>query len=162
MSAGETAAGAGAASQEDPVAALQRERDDYFALAQRKQAEFENFRKRMTRENAAAVDKGVARVAGELLGALDHLELALRAAQAEGGSLYEGVRMVQQELLGALGRVGVEVFDPKGSAFDPNEHEAMAQQPAEGVEPGHVVTVYQQGYRHNGQVLRPARVVVAA
>ncbi len=142
--------------------ALRAERDEYLALAQRKQAEFENFRKRMTRENAAAVDRGVSKLAGELLGALDPLELALRAAEAEGGALYDGVRIVQQELLGALGRVGIQAFDPKGEPFDPNEHEAMVQQPVEGAESGTVVETYQQGYRANGTVLRPARVVVAA
>ena len=142
--------------------ALRAERDEYLALAQRKQAEFENFRKRMTRENAAAVDRGVSKLAAELLGALDHLELALRAAEAEGGALYDGVRIVQQELLGALGRVGIQAFDPKGEPFDPNEHEAMVQQPVEGAESGTVVETYQQGYRSGGGVLRPARVVVAA
>ena len=146
----------------DELATLRAERDQYLALAQRKQAEFENFRKRMTRENAAAVERGVSKLATELLGALDHLELALRAAEAEGGALYDGVRIVQQELLGALGRVGIQAFDPKGRPFDPNEHEAMAQQPVEGAESGTVVETYQQGYRVNGAVLRPARVVVAA
>ncbi len=155
------------AGPEDPEApvdldALRAERDEYLALAQRKQAEFENFRKRMTRENAAAVDRGVARLATELLGALDHLELALKAAEAEGGTLYDGVRMVQQELLGALGRVGIQAYDPRGTAFDPTEHEAMVQQPVEGAATGTVVETYQQGYRLNGMVLRPARVVVAA
>ncbi len=72
------------------------------------------------------------------------------------------MRIVQQELLGALGRVGIEAFDPKGERFDPNEHEAMAQQPVDGAESGTVVETYQQGYRSGGGVLRPARVVVAA
>jgi molecular chaperone GrpE len=155
------------AGPEDPEApvdldALRAERDEYLALAQRKQAEFENFRKRMTRENAAAVDRGVSKLAAELLGALDHLELALRAAEAEGGALYDGVRIVQQELLGGLARVGIQAFDPKGEPFDPNEHEAMVQQPVEGAESGTVVETYQQGYRSGAGVLRPARVVVAA
>ena len=146
----------------DDPSALRAERDQYLALAQRKQAEFENFRKRMTRENAAAVDRGVSKLAGELLGALDHLELALRAAEAEGGALYDGVRIVQQELHAALGRVGIQAFDPTGEPFDPTEHEAMVQQPVEGAESGTVVQTYSQGYRANGAVLRPARVVVAA
>ena len=69
---------------------------------------------------------------------------------------------MQEELLDALARVGVEAFSPEGEPFDPVEHEAMAQQPVEGAESGTVVEVYQQGYRLNGTVLRPARVVVAA
>jgi molecular chaperone GrpE len=158
----DAAGGAEAAPPPQDPATLQQERDNYLALAQRTQADFENYRRRMARENAAALDKGVARLAKELLGALDHLELALRAAEAEGGPLYDGVRIVQQELLAALGRVGIQAFDPKGAPFDPNEHEAMVQQPADGAESGSVLETYQQGYRLNGTVLRPARVVVAA
>ena len=69
---------------------------------------------------------------------------------------------MRDDLVRALDRVGIQPFAPEGEAFDPNEHEAMASQPVEGKEPGTVVEVYQQGYRLNGQVLRPARVVVAA
>jgi molecular chaperone GrpE len=68
---------------------------------------------------------------------------------------------VQTELAGALARVGIEAYSPAGERFDPEQHEAMAQQPVEGAEPGTVVEVYQQGYRLNGAILRPARVVVA-
>ncbi|HEX8104226.1 MAG TPA: nucleotide exchange factor GrpE, partial [Solirubrobacteraceae bacterium] len=95
---------------------------------------------------------------------LDHLELALQAAEADASAaeFAKGVRLVQGELGKALGRVGIEAFSPQGERFDPEHHEAMAQQPApEGAEPGTVITVYQQGYRLNGTVLRPARVVVA-
>lgn len=149
----------------DDVEALRAraaERDEYLALAQRAQADFENYRRRMARETAQAMDRGAGKLAKELLPALDHLELALKAGEAEGGELLKGVRMVQEEMLGALARVGIEAFSPTGERFDPNEHEAMVQQPAEGFEPGTVVQVYQQGYRLNGVVLRPARVVVAA
>ena len=69
---------------------------------------------------------------------------------------------MQQELASALTRVGIEAFSPQGETFDPNEHEAMAQQPVEGTRPGTVVEVYQAGYKLNGTVVRPARVVVAA
>ena len=73
----------------------------------------------------------------------------------------KGFRLVHEELLGALERVGIQGFSPQGEPFDPNEHEAMAQAPIEGVESGTVGEVYQSGYRINGAVLRPARVVVA-
>jgi molecular chaperone GrpE len=139
--------------------------DEYLALAQRTQADFENFRKRMTRDVAAAEQRGVGKLAKELLPALDNLGRALAAAQAEGesdGHLGTGVRLVQEELLAALRRAGIEPFSPRGERFDPNEHEAMAQQPVEGAEPGTVAEVYQQGFRHGESVLRPARVVVAA
>ena len=146
----------------DAATEAQAKADEYLALAQRTQADFENFRKRAARDAAAAVDRGVEKLARELLPALDHLELALKAAEAEGGELFKGVHMVQGEMLGALARVGIEAFAPIGEPFDPNEHEAMVQRPAEGFEPGTVAEVYQQGYRLNGVVLRPARVVVAA
>src|SRR3954453_11793320 len=145
----------------DELAAKARERDEYLALAQRTQADFDNFRKRMARENAAAADRGAGKLAKELLPALDHLELALKSAGEE-GDVVKGFAMVRDELLAALERVGIQAFSPQGEPFDPNEHEAMAQQPAEGAEPGTVVEVYQHGYRINGAVLRPARVVVAS
>ena len=103
----------------------------------------------------------MAKLAKELLPALDNLDRALEAA-AEEDPLLEGVRLVRAELSAALARVGVESFDPKGERFDPVHHEAMAQQPVEGAASGTVVEVYQPGYRLNGTVIRPARVVVAA
>jgi molecular chaperone GrpE len=135
----------------------------YLALAQRTQADFENFRKRAAREAAVAADRGMAKLAKELLPALDHLDLALRAAEEHGGGEFaKGIRQIQDELIGALARVGIQAYSPKGEPFDPSEHEAMASQPVEGAESGTVTEVYQQGYRINGTVLRPARVVVAA
>jgi molecular chaperone GrpE len=140
---------------------LTRQRDNYLELAQRTKADFENYRKRMARENAAALDRGMAKLAKELLPALDHLELALKAAEGH-EDVVKGFAMVGDELQAALARVGIQAFSPKGETFDPNEHEAMASQPHEGAEAGTVVEVYQSGYRINGSVLRPARVVVAA
>jgi molecular chaperone GrpE len=136
------------------------ERDKYLTLAQRTQADFENYRKRMARENAAAQDRGVAKVAKELLPALDHLEHALKAAEGH-QDVVKGFALVRDEIVAALGRAGIEPFSPEGEPFDPNEHEAMAAQPSEDAESGTVLEVYQQGYRLNGAVLRPARVVVA-
>jgi molecular chaperone GrpE len=140
------------------------EREDeahkYLALAQRTQADFENYRKRMARENAAAQDRGVAKVARELLPALDHLEHALKAAAGH-EDVVKGFALVSDEIVAALGRAGIEPFSPEGEPFDPNEHEAMAAHASEDAEPGTVIEVYQRGYRLNGQVLRPARVVVA-
>ncbi len=149
----------------DELLARAGKADEYLALAQRTQADFENFRKRMTRDVAAAETRGVSRLAKELLPALDNLGRALAAAEAEGesdGHLGTGVKLVHDELLAALKRAGIEPFSPRGERFDPNEHEAMAQQPAQGAESGTVVEVYQQGFRQGESVLRPARVVVAA
>lgn len=136
-------------------------RDEYLALAQRTQADFENYRKRVAKESAIAQKRGVAKLALELLPALDNLDRALDAA-AEEDPLLEGVRLVRNELHAALARTGIESFSPKGERFDPAQHEAMAQQPVEGVESGCVAEVFQPGYRMGEMVIRPARVLVAA
>jgi molecular chaperone GrpE len=132
----------------------------FLELARRTQADFENYRKRMARENAQAAERGAAKLAKELLPALDHLEIALKASEGH-ADVVKGFALVRDELLAALGKSGIQAFSPQGESFDPNQHEAMAQQPSEEVASGTVLEVYQQGYRINGQILRPARVVVA-
>jgi molecular chaperone GrpE len=132
----------------------------YLELAKRTQADFENYRKRMARENASAADRGAAKLAKELLPALDHLEIALKAAEGH-EDVIKGFALVRDELIAALAKSGIQAFSPAGEQLDPNEHEAMAQQPSEEAESGTVLEVYQQGFRINGQILRPARVVVA-
>ncbi len=140
--------------------------DEYLDLAQRTRAEFENYRKRTAREAAAAQERGAAKLALELLPAIDNLDRALaHAATAPGengdASLLSGIKHVQSDVLAALKRAGIEPFSPEGEQFDPQYHEAVAQQPFEGAVPGTVVEVYQRGYRLGESVLRPARVVVA-
>src|SRR3954454_8549282 len=142
----------------DELLAKAKERDEYLALAQRTQADFENYRKRVARDLGAAEQRGISKVAKELLSALDTLEIALSHLPAEHA---KGVELVQQELAGGLTRAGVESFSPDGEPFDPNEHEAMAKRAVDGVKAGTVAEVYQRGYRVNGSILRPARVVVA-
>jgi len=147
----------------DELLAVAAQRDEYLSLAQRTQADFENFRKRVAREAAQAQERGVIKLAGELLPALDNLDRALAAA-AEDDPLLDGVRLVRSELNAAFGRAGVECFSPHGERFDPAVHEAMAtaEQPADGAESGTIVEVYQPGYRLGQTIIRPARVVVAA
>ncbi len=145
----------------DELAVLATERDEYLALAQRTQADFENYRKRIARESALAQERGVAKLAKELLPALDNLDRALEAAATD-DPLLDGVRLVRAELSAGLGRLGIESFGAAGDTFDPVEHEAVAQQPVEGAPSGSVVEVYQPGYRLSANVIRPARVLVAA
>jgi molecular chaperone GrpE len=145
----------------DELASVALERDRYLALAQRTQADFENYRKRVARDAAAAQERGVAKLAKELLPALDNLDRALDAA-AQDDPLLDGVRLVRAELSSSLARVGIESFGAAGDTFDPVEHEAVAQQPVEGAVSGSVVEVYQSGYRLGASVIRPARVLVAA
>jgi|SRR5580692_3079961 molecular chaperone GrpE len=147
----------------DELVRTAKQRDDYLALAQRTQADFENYRKRVAREAAAARERGVGALAKELLPALDNLDRAMDAA-AEDDPLLQGVRLVRTELKTALARAGIESFSPLGEPFDPSVHEAVATapQPPGGSPSGTVVEVYQDGYRLGEGVLRPARVVVAA
>jgi molecular chaperone GrpE len=153
--------------------------DEYLELAQRTRADFDNYRKRAAREAAAAQERGVAKLAKELLPAVDNLDRALEAAQsaarspadgapgakgADNGTatLVSGIKLVYDDVIAALARAGIERYSPEGELFDPQQHEAIAQQPVEGAQPGTVVEVYQRGYRLGEFVIRPARVVVAA
>ena len=156
-----------AAADSDPEALRERaaKADEYLALAQRTQADFENFRKRMAREVRSAEARGMGRLARELLPALDNLDRAIAAVEASDDEdehhLTKGIRLVQSELSSALARTGIEAYAAKGERFDPVHHEAVAQAPVEGAEPGSIVEVLQSGYRLNELVLRPARVIVA-
>jgi molecular chaperone GrpE len=147
----------------DELVKTAAQRDEYLALAQRTQADFENYRKRVSRETAAAGERGAVALAKELLPALDNLDRAIEHAE-HGDPLLEGVRLVRSELAAALARVGIESYAPVGEQFDPALHEAVATAPApaEGPGSGAVLEVYQHGYRLGELVIRPARVVVAA
>jgi len=158
------------AEPEDELTVAQRERGEYLALAQRTQADFENYRKRAARDAAAAGERAKSGLVRELLPVVDNLERALDAATAgergdEGGQpaehLADGVRLVHSELVAVLARNGVEAFDPRGEKFDPELHEALSMRAEEGAEPGTVLDVVEKGYRLSGAILRPARVVVS-
>jgi molecular chaperone GrpE len=150
------------ASAGDPLARAERERDDYLDLAKRTQADFENYRKRAAKEAVAAGERAKSGLVRELLPVVDNLERALASAGEDEQHLAEGVRLVHSELIAVLERNGVEQFDPAGESFDPTVHEALSTRPADGTEPGKVVDVVEKGYKANGTVLRPARVVVSA
>jgi molecular chaperone GrpE len=148
--------------EEDPANEEERiadEPEDYLALAQRIQADFENYRKRAAREAAAAGERAKSGLIRELLPIVDNLERALASAEEGEQHLAQGVRLVYSELIAVLERNGIEQFDPSGDKFDPAEHEALSVR-AEG-DAGVVVEVVEKGYRSNGTVLRPARVVVS-
>jgi molecular chaperone GrpE len=148
--------------QQDPLALAQRERDEYLDLARRAQADFENYRKRAAKEAAAAGERAKSGFVRELLPVVDNLERALASAGQDEQHLAEGVRLVHSELIAVLERNGVEQFDPKGERFDPAEHEALSMRDQDGAESGVVLDVVEKGYRTNGTILRPARVVVSS
>ena len=153
------------AASEHAVALEQAEdeRDKYLAIAQRTQADFENYRKRMVRDVRAAEARGMGRLARELLPALDNLDRAVAALEAaeDEHHLTDGIRLVTTELAAALGRTGIEGYAAKGERFDPVYHEAVGQHKIEGTEAGTIVEVLQPGYRLHDAILRPARVIVA-
>jgi molecular chaperone GrpE len=148
---------------EEPVVAAEPDYKDQWLRAA---AELDNVRKRARRDVAAAEARGIAKLARELLPALDNFERALAAAEAQPENrdhhLTDGIRLVQTELLAALARVGIEPDSPNGERFDPHRHEALAQRPVDGAEAGTIVEVYNAGYTYGDEVLRPAKVVVAA
>lgn len=149
------------AEEEDVLAALTAERDEYLALAQRVQADFDNYRKRAAREQERLVAHAHERLVRELLPVLDDLERTLEAAERhEEAALVDGVRLVERSLRAALAKEGLVEIDTDG-AFDPHVHEALLTQPSEE-EPGTVLDVVQRGYRVGDKVVRPARVIVAA
>jgi molecular chaperone GrpE len=139
---------------------VKRERDEYLDLAKRAKADFENYRKRAAQQTSDAERRAKVSLASSILPAVDNLERALEAAP-EDDPLADGVRMVLNDLNGALTRAGVESFDPSGEKFDPNTSEALSSQPGNGAEPGTVLETLTRGYRLGDHVVRPARVVVA-
>jgi molecular chaperone GrpE len=143
------------------VEALQAERDQLFDRLQRLAAEFDNFRKRNARENAALAERANERLVKELIPILDDLGRALEAAaEHEEAKLEEGVRLVHRSLSELLTKEGLAEIDTEGK-FDPHVHEALLTQPSD-VEEGSVIEVVQKGYMLGDKVIRPARVVVAA
>jgi molecular chaperone GrpE len=146
---------------EEQVAALEAERDEHLNDLKRVAAEFENYRKRVARDQESLVARAHERLVKELLPVLDDLERALAAAEEhEEAKLEEGVRLVHRELAAALQREGLAEIDT-GGQFDPHVHEALLSQPSAARE-GSVIEVVQKGYRLGDRVVRPARVVVAA
>lgn len=144
----------------EEVEALIAERDEYLNDLKRVAAEFDNFRKRVARDQESLVLRATERLVKELVPVLDDLERALDAAEKhEEARLEEGVRLVHRQLAEALRREGLQEI-PADGKFDPHVHEALLSQPSEDEE-GTIVEVLQKGYRLGDRVIRPARVIVA-
>jgi len=139
---------------------LQRERDDLLGTSQRLQADFENYRKRVLREQTALVERATEGLIEQLLPVLDSFELAVAnlGRETDVENLRKGVELVYAELLGVLERAGLEPIAALGEPFDPNVHEAVMQDDGAG-EP-RVGGVLRTGWKLKGRVLRPAMVKV--
>ncbi|MEW6471719.1 MAG: nucleotide exchange factor GrpE [Actinomycetota bacterium] len=145
---------------DDELARVTAERDEYLAHLQRTQAEFDNYRKRMLRDQTTHLERATANLIEQLLPVLDSFELALNSAGTDVERLRKGVELVYGEFLGALEKAGLERIEAHGKPFDPEEHEAVMHVEDDGGEPG-VRDVVRSGYRFKGRVLRPAMVKVA-
>lgn len=144
---------AGAVEEDLALAALAKERDEYLDALKRLQADFENYRKRILRQQTEHLERAAEELVEKLLPVLDTFDLAL----AHG----EGFDQVLASLMGVLEKEGLERIQPDGAAFDPNEHDAVAHEPQDDGESGaQVVEVMRPGYRWKGRVVRPAMVKV--
>ncbi|HEY7329362.1 MAG TPA: nucleotide exchange factor GrpE [Gemmataceae bacterium] len=141
----------------------EQKRDEYLYLAQRTRADFENYQKRMKRDQAEERRYAQLPLAADLLSALDNLERATAAAEQAGekGALVQGVTMVLAQALDILRRHGIKRIEAQGQPFDPNCHQAVLQQPSREQPPMTVLQVLEQGYMIHDRVLRPARVIVS-
>jgi len=149
----------GSADQE--LQKVKQERDNLYDRLLRKQAEFENYKKRVERERAEFVQFASAELVKELLNALDSFELAIRNAKADEQTL-RGFELIYKQLLDTMGRFGLKAIEAKGQSFDPNFHQAVVTTPTDDVEENTILEELRKGYLLNGRLLRPAMVNVAS
>jgi len=160
----DAAAGVGlaeAAPAPEEAAALRKERDELKESLLRRRAEFENYRRRVERDQGAAATDAAADVLRRLVGTVDNLERALAAAAGE-GPLRHGVELTLRDFQAALEALGVTAVDPLGERFDPRLHQALVHEPVPGRAKGTVAEVFRKGYTYKDRLLRPALVKVAS
>ncbi len=148
----------------DPQAAIEAERDELYARLQRVSADYQNYMRRSAQNLEDGVELARGDLLRQLVPVLDHFDNALAAAPeaAEAKSLHDGLRIVRDELLKVLRDNGVQRIEPEvGEPFNPEQHEAMLRQPADGVAPNHVTVTMQPGYVYGKRTLRAAKVAVA-
>lgn len=159
----EQAQDTGADQPQDPLAKLQAERDELESRLLRVSADYQNFVRRAQQNTESAVEQKLVDIARGLVTVMDHFDRALDIdTQGEPAGLLQGVTMVRDELLATLKRFGIERVDVEpGEEFDPNQHEALMRQPAEGIASNHVTMQMQPGYVLGDKIIRPAQVGVA-
>ena len=146
----------------DELSQLQSQRDEYLEQLQRSRADFANYQKRSKSQADADRQYAIGSLARDLLDAFDNLERAteaLRASAAPG--IGEGLELVHKQLLATLAKHGVQPIPALGQPFDPNQHEAIVQQPDAEHPEGTVVAELGKGYRLHDRVLRPTKVAVS-
>lgn len=149
----------------DPVTELQAEVSKWKELALRTAADFENYRKRMTRERSEALQYANSSLLESLLPVMDNYEMGLKAAQAaptgDASAILLGMSMVLKQFQDLLKEHGVEPVPGEGAPFDPNQHEAVQQEASGSIPEGHVIRLIRPGYRLRDRLLRAAAVVVS-
>ena len=144
------------------VAALTRERDDFYDRLLRKTAEFDNYRKRIERERRDQSDQAVIDLLQELLLVVDDFDLALRVEAGEGASSYKkGVELIHGKLQDLLRKHGVREIEALGADFDPHLHQAVVHEVSPEHREGEVIDEFRRGYTIGDRLLRPAMVKVA-
>jgi molecular chaperone GrpE len=150
------------ARAEADVAKLTADLDDLKQTLLRRQADFDNYRKRIEKERLEESKRATARVVEALIPIVDGFEHALAAhREAEYESYRKGFELIYKQMLENLAKLGVERIDPVGQQFDPHQHQAVDRAESADAEDGTVLQVFQAGYLYNGRVLRPAMVRVA-
>ena len=139
---------------------LKSDNESLVYLAQRVQADFDNFRRRNAAVHAESIEEGERNVIAGLLPAVDNLERAVDACEGADKALTDGIKMVQKQLLDALKKFGLDEVEATGK-FDPNMHEAVMHEEIEGVESGNIAEVFQKGYKVKNRIIRHSMVKVA-
>lgn len=142
---------------------VERQRDEYYDLLLRKQAEFDNYRKRVDRERQMVSEAAASSIIEELLPLMDDLERALKTeAVGDAAEAYRrGVELIHRQLGEVLRKRGVRPLDALGSDFDPYYHQAVSHDPAEGRRDGEIIEEFRRGYMLGDRLLRPSMVKVA-
>lgn len=144
---------------------VEEKEEDFKAKFYYLAAEMDNMKKRHNRERESLIKYGNEKILKGLIDVIDTLELSVNAIAEDEDekvqNIRKGVEMVRNQFVDVLKKNGLETVESVGQSFDPNFHEAMAQQPAEGKEDGEVIVEYQKGYVLNGRLLRASKVVIA-
>jgi molecular chaperone GrpE len=148
----------------DPETQLKAERDELYDRLLRKQAEFDNYKKRVERERSEYVQFASAELMRELLNAMDSFDLAIHNASSDSGAadtMLRGLDLIYKQFQDTLARFGLKVIEARGQVFDPNLHQAVTTVPTDDVAENTVVDELRKGYMLNGRLLRPVMVSVA-
>jgi molecular chaperone GrpE len=153
---------ADSAAADAEVARLAGDLQDLRQTLLRRQADFENYRKRIEKERAEDSKRSIGRVIEALIPIVDGFEHALAAHREAAYDNYrKGFELIYKQLLDNLAKLGVERVEPVGQRFDPHLHQAVERTETDDAEDGTILQVYQPGYVFHGRVLRPAMVRVA-